>query len=359
MGRHAEHGEDASSSRGKRRSKDTPEPGNPDGAIGRRLRPEESAIVETRTGFLGSGWSSAETELSDSVRPEERRRSGGRKMMLLAVAAMIVVLGGTVVGVQVMTSPAGSSTDCPPGGCVLAASNQPVPQAETGEPAGDPAFGEEPDREPGKQGEPEATPTPEATRRSGAVVSAPSPTRAPKATRAPRSAAAEPLSTGARSPADGPELADEPESADRPEESPEPSSSPVSGPLEADETDAPAQPPVDTAPAPAQTSEAPAPNGPATIRVGAGVVREKSREYTVRLVVTAGQRVNGLRLSLPVSGRVSSVSGAAGKQIGDTLVIESGKDLEPGEDLIVNFTARGRAEIPQTCESGQGECSVS
>ncbi|MEV6861086.1 hypothetical protein AB0M44_08795 [Streptosporangium subroseum] len=359
MGRHAEHGEDASPSRGKRRSKATPEPGNPDGAIGRRLRPEESAVTETRTGFLGSGWSSAETELSDPVRPEEERRSGGRKMMLLAVAAMVVVLGGTVVGFQVMTSPAGSSTDCPPGGCVLAASNQPVPQAETGEPAGDPTFGEEPDQEPGKQGRSEATPTPEATRRSGAVVPAPSPTRAPKATRAPRSAAAEPLSTGARSPADGPRLADEPGPPATPEESPEPSSSPVPGPLDADETNAPAQPPVDTAPAPDQTSEAPAPNGPATIRVGADLVREKSREYTVRLVVTAGQRVNGLRLSLPVSGRVSSVSGAAGRQIGDTLVIESGKDLEPGEDLIVNFTARGRAEIPQTCESGQGECSVS
>ncbi|AWS46370.1 hypothetical protein [Streptosporangium sp. 'caverna'] len=359
MGRHAEHGEDASPSRGKRRSKATPEPGNPDGAIGRRLRPEESAVVETRTGFLGSGWSSAETALSDPVRPEEERRSGGRKMMLLAVAAMIVVLGGTVVGVQVMTSPAGSSTDCPPGGCVLAASNQPVPQAETDEPAGDPTFGEEPDQEPGKQGaqgESEATPTPEATRRSGAVVSsAPSPTHAPKATRAPRSAAAEPLSTGAHSPADGPKLADEPEPAAGPEESPEPSSSPASGPLSADETDAP----VDTAPAPAQTSEAPAPNGPAAIRVGVDLVREKSRDYTVRLVVTAGQRVNGLRLSLPVNGRVSSVSGAAGKQIGDTLVIESGKDLEPGEDLVVNFTARGRAEIPQTCESSQGECSVS
>lgn len=281
MGRHAEHGEDASSSRGKRRSKATPEPGNPDGAIGRRLRPEESAVVETPTGFLGSGWSSAETALSDPVRPEEERRSGGRKMMLLAVAAMIVVLGGTVVGVQVMTSPAGSSTDCPPGGCVLAASNQPVPQAETGEPAGDPTSGEEPDQEPGKQGEQgrsEAAPTPEATRRSGAV-SAPSPTRAPKATRAPRSAVAEPLSTGAHSPADGPRLADEPEPADRPEESPEPSSSPASGPLEADETDAPAQPPVDTAPAPAQTSEAPAPNGPATIRVGVDLVR-RSRGIT-------------------------------------------------------------------------------
>jgi hypothetical protein len=285
-------------------------------------------------------------------------------MMLLAVAAMVVVLGGTVVGVQVMTSPAGSSTDCPPGGCVLAESNQPVPQAETGEPAGDPPSGEEPDQEPEKQGEQAepgdsgATPTPEATRRSGAVVSAPSPTRAPKATRAPRSAAAEPLSTGARSPADGPKLADDPEPADRPEEGPEPSSSPAV-PLEADETGAPAQSPVDTAPTPAQTSEAPAPNGPATIRVGVDLVREKSRDYTVRLVVTAGQRVNGLRLSLPVSGRVSSVNGAAGKQVGDTLVIESGKDLEPGEDLIVNFTARGRAEVPQTCESSQGECSVS
>jgi hypothetical protein len=46
-------------------------------------------------------------------------------------------------------------------------------------------------------------------------------------------------------------------------------------------------------------------------------------------------------------------------EIGDTLVIESGKDLEVGEELIVNFTAYGRAEVPETCESSQGECSVS
>ena len=53
------------------------------------------------------------------------------------------------------------------------------------------------------------------------------------------------------------------------------------------------------------------------------------------------------------------MSGANGKQIGDSLVIESPENLEAGEDLVVTFTARGQAATPETCESNQGECAVS
>ncbi|MDP9849490.1 hypothetical protein [Streptosporangium lutulentum] len=345
------------------------EPGTYDEPIGRRLRPEESAVTQPQTGFLGSGWS-AESELSDPVWPKKERRSGGRtKMTLLAVAAVAVVLGGTVVGVQVMTSPAGSSTDCPPGGCVVAASNQPAPQAETTEPDGEPT---EPDGEPALAEEPEeeqakgeTVPTPEATRRGGAATSDPSPTRVPKATRAPRpttdATADDGPPAGSQVLADEPEPVDEPEPAGRPERadsSPEPSRSPVSVPLGDDGPQAPTQPPVDNAPEPAQPSEAPAPDGAAAIKVGVDLVRDRALTYTVRVVVTADESLSGLRLSLPVNGKVSSVGGAGGKQVGDTLVIESGKNLKAGEKLVVDFTAYGRAELPRTCESSQGECSV-
>jgi hypothetical protein len=366
MGRHAEHGEDALPSRGKRAPKAAPESVDHDEPIGRRLRPEESAVTEVGTGFLGSGWS-AESEPSEPVQTE-KRLPGGRKMMLLAVAAMVVVLGGTVVGVQAMTGPVGSSTDCPLGGCVLAASNPPVPQqAEATGPDGEPTSGEESGgEEPGEGtagGTAEPAPTPTATRRSAAAASEPSPTRAPKATRAPRPTVDEPLPADADSPADGPEPADRTES-DRPEptdrparaDAPEPSRSPTSAPPADGGAHAPAQPPATT---PTQAPEATTPAVAKAISVDVDLVREQARSsYTVKVVVAADERLDGVQLSLPVSGRVSSVSGAGWKQDGETLMIESHKDLEAGEKLVISFTARGPAEVPQTCESSQGECAI-
>ncbi|MFC7648297.1 hypothetical protein ACFQX6_53505 [Streptosporangium lutulentum] len=113
--------------------------------------------------------------------------------------------------------------------------------------------------------------------------------------------------------ADEPEPVDEPEPAGRPERadsSPEPSRSPVSVPLGDDGPQAPTQPPVDNAPEPAQPSEAPAPDGAAAIKVGVDLVRDRALTYTVRVVVTADESLSGLRLSLPVNGKVSSVGGA-------------------------------------------------
>jgi hypothetical protein len=358
MGRHAEHGEDALPSRGKRAPKAAPESVDHDEPIGRRLRPEESAVTEAGTGFLGSGWS-AESEPSDPVRTE-KRLPGGRKMMLLAVAAMVVVLGGTVAGVQAMTGPAGSSTDCPPGGCVLAASNPPAPQAGVTGPDGEPTFGEESGGEESGEtsgGTAEPAPTPTTTRRS-AAASEPSPTRKPKATRAPRPTVDEPLPADADPPADEPESADRPESGSpEPMDAPEPSQSSTSVPLADDGVQAPAQPPTSTTPT--QAPEAATPAAATAIRVDVDLMREQARtSYTVKVVVAADERLDGVRLSLPVSGRVSSVNGAGWKQDGETLVIESRRDLEPGEKLVINFTARGPAEVPQTCESSQGECAV-
>lgn len=129
MGRHAGNGDEASPGRGKRGPESAPAPGHRDEPIGRRLRPEESMITEPQTGFLGSGWTS---ESKTSVTwPEDEERSGGRiKTTLLIVAAVAVVLGGTVFGIRALTGSEGSAADCPPTGCVTAASNQPELQPD-------------------------------------------------------------------------------------------------------------------------------------------------------------------------------------------------------------------------------------
>ncbi|OUC95909.1 hypothetical protein, partial [Streptosporangium minutum] len=94
------------------------------------------------------------------------------------------------------------------------------------------------------------------------------------------------------------------------------------------------------------------------VTVDFGVVQEKEEVYTAKLTVTAGEKVTGLALSLPVGGEVDSVTGAGWQQDGDTLVLEPDRDLEVGESLVLTFTAHGRAQAPRTCRSTRGECAV-
>ncbi|MGJ6962181.1 hypothetical protein ACSDR0_09745 [Streptosporangium sp. G11] len=320
-------------------------------------------VAETRTGFLGSGWTS-ESELSDTSKestgfdpwPEDEERSGGRvRKTLLTVAAVAVVLGGTVFGVRALAGSQGPA-DCPPAGCVAAASNQPVPEADATEPAEEPAeeFAEEPapDDETSKTGDetPEpgderarSTPAPDrpSTRGGGGVTSTPRPTPTRKATRAP-------LDTDESSLAD--------ESADEAEPSPTPE------PLVGGDRTPPTEQPLSSAepdPVPSETTSGGPPlAGGAAITVGADVVSDRSRTYTVELVVVAKESVENLKVSVPVSGEVSSVNGADWEQVGDNLVIESPEGLGAGEELVVTFTASGDAEVPASCRSDQGECAV-
>ncbi len=364
MGRHGGTGEEASPNRGKREPEFAREPGREDEPIGRRLRPEESVTTETRTGFLGSGWSS-ESELSDSSKestrfdpwPEDEERPGGRiRKTVLIVAAVAVVLGGTVVGVRALAG-SGSPADCPPAGCVTAASNQPVPETDTAdepaaeEPSQEPAPDDEPS-EPGDEtprpgdGRTRSTPAPDrtSTRGGGEGTSTPRPTPTRKATRAP-------ADTDDSSPSE--ESADEPEPSFTPD-TPQPL---VAG----DRTPAPEQSPSSAGPdpVPSETAFSAAPlAGGAAITVGADIVRERSRTYTVELVVAANESVERLKVSVPVSGEVTSVSGADWEQVGDSLLIESPEGLGVDEELVVTFTASGDAEIPQSCHSDQGECAV-
>ncbi|WP_433365806.1 hypothetical protein [Streptosporangium sp. CA-115845] len=297
-------------------------------------------ITETQTGFLGSGWTS-ESEPSVTW-PEDEERSGGRlKTTLLIVAAVAVVLGGTVFGIRALTGSEGSAADCPPAGCVTAASNQPEPRPD---PVGgtelteEPVPADEPEETGDETAEATPTPTPTSTRTGGGVTSTPKPTATRKATRAPLAS-------------------DEPSPTDEPE--PTPTSEPL---IVGDHrTPTPEQSPSTTAPAPVPTGtfEAPVPAaGGAMIMVGAALVRSRAQSYTVELVVAADESVENLKVSVPVNGTVSSVSGADWEQLDDSLVIDSPEGLEAGEELVVVFTASGDAEVPETCQSDRGECAV-
>ncbi|MFD8562739.1 hypothetical protein ACFV1N_36140 [Streptosporangium canum] len=348
MGRHGGHEQDAPRNRGKSEPEPTPEPGYRDEPIGRRLRPEESAVTEPRTGFLGSGWSDP-SDLSDPVWPDEKRRPGRRiRTVLLAVAAVAVVLGGTVAGVQVLGGPAGSSADCPPGGCAAetpgGSESYPTGLTDPADQTGEPTPSGEPERTEKDKTSP--VPTPAVTRQqTGRTSSAPTPT--PKATRAPRRT--EPARP-TRKPEAEPSTTGESLITDTERQDPTP-------------PQATTQPQV---PQPSQTSVPEAPDTPAAggaaVTVDFGVVQEvvqeKEEVYTAKLTVAAGEKVTGLALSLPVGGEVDSVTGAGWTQDGDTLVLEPGKDLEVGESLVLTFTAHGRAQAPQTCRSTRGECAV-
>ncbi|MFF5208765.1 hypothetical protein [Streptosporangium sp. NPDC000396] len=384
MGRHGGHGEDAPHSGGNHEPQPSQEADYRDEPFGRRLRPEESAITEPQTGFPGSGLSRTE-ELSERVWPpaegrservwppaeelpeqiwppdeerpeqiwppdeEQERRPGGRiKMALLAVVGVAVVLGGTVAGIQIMSSTAGSSTDCPSSGCYAKSSNQPETASITTEPSEEPEPTEDPvpSEEP-KATKPKPTPslTPSATRpRVGRTATAKptrTPTQRPKATRAPRPTRSawptkEPESTP--SPTDEPLVIDD-QGHHNPTQSPSATTSQT------------AQPTGTAAPAAAGVAGA-------ALTVGYDLVKQQSKTYTAKLVVVTNENLGGLALSLPVSGEVTSVKGAEWSQADDTLTLESVQSLEAGEDLVITFTAYGEAKAPRTCQSTQGECSI-
>jgi|GEM_PF-5699858 len=354
MGRHGANGEEAHPNRGKRRPDSTPGPGPKDEPLGRRLRPEESVSAEPRTGFLGSGWTS-ESEPSDTVTrstaldpwPEDEKGAGGRiGKALLIVAAVAVVLGGTVVGVRVLAG-SESPADCPPAGCA-AASNQPIPEADDTDLAEDLAEEPTPDDEPSETGDETPGPEDEKTRPT-AAPDRPSPRRGDGGTASTPRPTPSPTPTATRAPLDD-------DSSPTDEPSPTHQSLVVG-----EQTPAPERPLNSAGPDPVPgepTFSAPPAAGGAAITVGAGVVRDRSRTYTVELVVAANENVANLRVSVPVSGEVSSVSGADWEQVGDDLVIESRKALRAGEELVVTFTASGDAEIPASCRSDQGHCAV-
>ncbi len=349
MGRHGGPGESAPRNRGKREPETAPDSAprsdTRDDPIGRRLRPEESAVTDPRAGFLGSGWS-ATSELSDPVWPDGEGKPGRRlRTVLLAVAAVAVVLGGTVVGIQLTGSTTGS-TECSPGACVAGASNQPDPDISITDPGEDPSSTDEPTPtgKPAKEADVDAsvTPAPVSTPRRLGRTSGAKPSPTPTATRAPRrTRTTEPTAD--------------------PQPTPDPTGEALISdtqphkPLETSGADPSAAP--NATPTSGASPSAPSAGG-AAVTVDFGLVKEKGQTYTAQLVVTTDRRLDDLTVRVPVSGEVTSVTGANWSQNGDTLVIESADALGEDRNLVVTFTADGRATTPQTCQSAQGDCVV-
>ncbi|MBB4918597.1 hypothetical protein [Streptosporangium saharense] len=349
MGRHGGHGEDVSRNRGKREPESAPEPPQPsdprDELIGRRLRPEESAITEPAKGFLGSGWS-ATSELSDPVWPGEERRPKRRvRMVLLTAVAVVAVLGGSAAAIQLTGGSADPTTACPPGGCAVAASQRPVPEDTLADPADpeDPVPTEGPTEEPTEE---PAEPTGPATEKPEPRTPAPATTQH----RPGRTSEARPSPTPKtdHTPRRTPQA--------RPTEDPEPAPEPTGEALvPGDRTHGPSETPGVPEPTATPTPSTPVAPG---VTVGFGLVKEKAQTYTAQLVIAADGKLDGLTLKMPVGGEITALSGAEWTQEGGVLVLDSAKDLDPGENLVVTFSAEGQSSTPKTCQSPQADCVV-
>ncbi|MCA2185011.1 hypothetical protein [Nonomuraea cavernae] len=298
-------------------------------------------------GFLDSGWS------SDDSGPRRRRGrrkpppgdalvdeapGGGRaRVALLSVAAVAVVLGGTVAGVKLMSGP--GDTACPGDRCTaVQTSNQPAPVVS------DPVEEEEsPIDEPTEDEQSDAadTPTPQNTTSA----------RAPRRTSSPEPT---PTKTKERTPA---KQTDEPVPTDFEENATE---EPTVEPTTINDpggttTDAPPATPEPTVSATVQSALS---GGSVNVRFD--VVRQGVTGYTAHLdVVNASpMALKSLTVSLPVAGRVVSMTGGEWTQDGNLLIIDLSGSLVKGGSTEVKFSATGRAGRPGNCGLVGGECAV-
>ncbi|MEV5554435.1 hypothetical protein AB0L44_12310 [Nonomuraea wenchangensis] len=342
------------------------------------------AWAEAETGFLASGWS-ADSGLDDLDDPDEpkgrrgrrkadrdqdnsgdsdidsgrgrgRRRgrdddlaappssSGGKgRVALLSVAAVAVVLGGTVAGVKLMSS--GDPAKCEGATC---AAVQKSP-ADPGPAVADPPVEEEesePEEEPAADEE-KATPSGRPTPTASYVARAPrrTSTPTPKPTRTRVKASAQPTK----------QVTEEPTGAEESDTlTPNPDPEPAS---DGGATEAPSQPtPVDTG-RPGPFGQGGASGGSVNVQQ---TIKQRVGTYSASLTVanTSARALAAPTLSVPVEGRVLSVSGATWTQDGDLLILDVQSTLAAGDETKVTFTATGKGERAETCGMVSGECSV-
>ncbi|MEU8247993.1 hypothetical protein [Nonomuraea sp. NPDC048916] len=307
------------------------------------------AWADGADGFLGSGWSA---DGPDEPRRRRGRRkppppdddpldeapTGGRgRVALLSVVAVAIVLGGTVAGVKLMSGPGGA--ECPGDTCTaVQASSQPAP--EVSEPVEEE---ESPVDEPTEEEQSDAadTPTPQNTTsaRTPRRTSSPEPT--PTRTKEKTSARQtdEPLPTSF-----------EESASETPTEEPITINDPGGRPTDAT--------PADPEPTASATTQSALSGG--SVNVNFNVVRQGVANYTAHLdVVNASpQAMKSLTLSLPVVGRVTSMTGGEWTQDGNLLIIDLSGALAKGGSAEVKFSATGRAAQPRNCGLVGGECSV-
>ncbi|TMR25507.1 hypothetical protein ETD86_01260 [Nonomuraea turkmeniaca] len=341
-----------------------PEPGDIKVA-GEPTAVQTPAWAETETGFLGSGWSND----SGLDEPDERkgrrgRRKGGRgggggggrgdgellapssgagkgRVALLSVAAVAIVLGGTVAGVKLMSS-SGAPAKCEGTTCAAAqtASGQPDPAVS------DPAPEEtEPEEDTAAEEEttPSDTPTPTASYapRTPRRTTSATPTPTPAKTKVKKSTAPTPTPT---------------QSSEAPVEegvtiSPSENPSPVDD----------GTPTVGVTPDPT--------SGAGTFNSGGSgasvnirqTISQRLTTYRADMTLsnTSQEQLDRPTVSVPVDGRVVSVSGAEWTQDGDLLILDLAGTLAAGDSANVSFTATGRGQEAETCGMVTGECSIS
>ncbi|GGS58913.1 hypothetical protein GCM10010156_16980 [Planobispora rosea] len=276
-------------------------------------------------------------------------------MTLLTVTAVAAVTVGTVAGVQAWKTSAESAAGCSSGDCLAAGTGQPPEPdvTDTAGPAEEPTPRPDSSRKaaPPERAETSPEPVPVATRRDRV-----NPSSSP---RAPRDAETEP-------PADDPPPTRDPLPTEEPSpfEEQSPPQQQEGDPFSTDEwpestperTPTPA--PTVSQPPPSKSPETSLSAGDGTVTVDFRSERKRSRAYTARLVVTADRDLSVLRLSLPVSGEVTSLDGAEWRQVGGTLVMESPRAMVAGEELVISFAAQGRMRTPQTCRSTPGDCTI-
>ncbi|SEM71567.1 hypothetical protein SAMN05660976_05892 [Nonomuraea pusilla] len=320
------------------------------------------AWAEAETGFLTSGWSEDDGALDE---PEPRRgrgrrresrgrddgappsgggRGGKGKLALLSVAAVVVVLGGTVMGVNLLSSSddAGACT----GSACTAVSTSAGPATGASDPAEETEPAEEPTDEPTEEpteDDDRATPStaPTAPNTSGVRPSR-RPTPTPSKTKVPTSH--RPTRPPTRSPAE-----------DTASDAPTDTASPLGdGGTGVVPTVGSEQQPT---PSQTATNESAPSGGSVNVRQ---TVRQRGTDYTAKLRVSNVSRetLENPTLSVPVEGRVQNVSGGTWTQDGDLLIIDLSASLATGDSAEVTFTATGDAEQPGACGLVGGQCSV-
>ncbi|MEV4114204.1 hypothetical protein [Nonomuraea sp. NPDC049695] len=335
-----------------------PEPGDVKVA-GEPTAVQAPAWANAETGFLGPDWSQ-DGGLDEPDEPKGRRgrRGGGRggggddvlaapssgggkgRVALLSVAAVAVVLGGTVAGVKFMSS----SSD--PGKCagttcaaVQATSNQPGPEvAQPSEEQTEPS--EEPTEEPSeKDTKPSATPSPTAS------YSARTPRRTSSATPTPTKTKVK----TSKEPTEDPTPPPAEESV---------SESPTEEPSTLDDSDTGGAPTSGATPLPTNTGTFGSGAGSMNVRQ---VIKQGPLGYKADMTLsnTSRQTIENPTVSVPVEGKVMSVSGAQWTQDGDLLILDLSASLATGDSVAVSFTATGKGAKAANCGLVSGACAVS
>ncbi|GAA4578346.1 hypothetical protein GCM10023194_00990 [Planotetraspora phitsanulokensis] len=280
-----------------------------------------------RSGFLGSGLSSAPSPGDDSSK-------GLRRLALVSGVSVVLTLGLIVGGVQVLSGRTeltvqSLGTNCAaPGQCDTerTADSAPTDDHQTGD------------------GSASSTPSASAGRTPPGSRSA-TPGSTPSVT-AGTTASATPGTTPATGPGDSPTRDVTTQS---PETPPSASAPVVAAP--------PPPPPSDDGQSEPETTQ---PAASDRVRVSVRLDWQAGGWYGAKVTVhNEADDLSSWTVGLPLEGSAVQVGADHWDQNGNTLSIGSDRKLRSGRDTTVSLTFRGRFQAPGGCTLAGGECTVS